>query len=238
MKARSLYPFMFLSVLLVFGCGSESAEPAAPEPARAAADSAEAEVQESATRPRILVLGNSLAAGYGLDPAQSYPARLQEMVDSAGWNFEVVNAGLSGETTSGGLRRIDWLLRQPVDVLVLELGGNDGLRGIPPDVTKQNLEEIIDKTRARYPQARIVLAGMQIPPNLGQDYTQRFREIYPEVARGKDVELIPFLLEGVGGVSTLMQADGIHPTAEGQRLLAENVWDVLAPVLRELRTEA
>lgn len=243
MKARSLYPLVFLWVLLLAGCEPNNAttDPSNPQSvsdtARGDAPVPELEITPSAT-PTILVLGNSLAAGYGLHPDQSFPALLQQKIDSLGWNFEVVNAGLSGETTAAGLRRIDWLLRRPVDVLILELGGNDGLRGISPDVTEANLNAIIDKTRARYPDVRIILAGMQIPPNLGQDYTRRFRELYPRIAEEKHVELIPFLLEGVGGVASLMQADGIHPTARGQEIVAENVWKVLQPILLDLLASA
>ncbi|WP_245772044.1 arylesterase [Rhodothermus profundi] len=179
----------------------------------------------------MLVLGNSLAAGYGLSPDEAFPAILQRKVDSLGWPVRILNAGLSGETSAGGLRRIDWLLRERIDVLILELGANDGLRGIDPEVTRQNLQGIIDKVRARYPEADIILAGMQLPPNLGPAYTAAFRALYPELARANNAYLIPFLLEGVGGVPELNQADGIHPTAEGQRIVAENVWRVLRPVL-------
>lgn len=185
----------------------------------------------------ILVLGNSLAAGYGLDPSQAFPALLQEKIDELGWDFEVINAGLSGETTAGGLRRIDWLLRSPVDVLILELGGNDGLRGIPPEVTRDNLRAIVKKTRERYPDVQIILAGMQVPPNLGETYTSAFRDLYPELAREESLHLVPFLLEGVGGVPDLNQPDGIHPTARGQQIVAENVWKVLKPVLETLRDD-
>jgi acyl-CoA thioesterase-1 len=154
------------------------------------------------------------------------------MIDSTGLPFRVVNAGVSGETTAGGLSRIDWLLRQPVDVLVLELGGNDGLRGTNPEASKSNLATIVERTRARYPEADILLAGMQMPPNLGQTYTARFREIYPELARELDLHLVPFLLENVGGVSRLNQSDGIHPTPAGHRLVAATVWRHLEPILR------
>ena len=186
----------------------------------------------------MLVLGNSIAAGNGLsDPGrQSFPARLQQRVDSLGWNVQVQNAGLSGETSAGGLSRVGWLLTQPVDVLVLELGGNDGLRGVDPSATKENLSAIIDTTVSRYPDARVLLAGMQVPPNLGQRYTQQFREIYPSIAQSYErVTLIPFILQGVGGVDSLMQDDGIHPTAQGHRRVTENVWTVLQPTLDSLR---
>lgn len=186
----------------------------------------------------MLVLGNSIAAGSGVDPDEAFPARLQQRVDSLGWNVNIINGGVSGETTAGGLRRIDWLLRQPVDVLVVELGGNDGLRGTDLSATRENLQAIIDKARAEYPDVRILLAGMQLPPNLGAEYTQRFRSLYPELAEANNVGLIPFLLEDVGGVDSLMQSDGIHPTAEGQHIVADNVWDELRPVLQSLRASA
>ncbi|MFQ5825410.1 MAG: arylesterase, partial [bacterium] len=172
----------------------------------------------------ILFLGNSLTAGYGLDPAQSFPSLIQQKIDTLGWNFEVINAGLSGETSSGGLRRINWLLNRKIDVLVLELGGNDALRGILVDITKKNLQSIIEETKSKYPNVKIVIAGMMAPPNLGQDYTSQFRSIFPELAEKNDALLLPFLLEGVGGNPELNLPDGIHPTAQGHKIVAENVW--------------
>jgi len=183
----------------------------------------------------ILCFGNSLTAGYGVEPSQAFPAVIQEKIDARGWKFRIVNAGLSGETTAGGLRRIDWVLQRPVDVLVLELGANDGLRGLPIERAKQNLQAIIDRTRSKYPDVRVVLAGMRVPSNLGREYTSRFRAIFPELAEANKAALVPFLLEGVGGVLELNLPDGIHPTSEGQKLVAENVWKVLEPVLEELR---
>jgi acyl-CoA thioesterase-1 len=187
--------------------------------------------QEQASRT-LLFLGDSLTAGYGIDPALAFPALVEERIEERDWPWRVVNAGLSGETSAGGLRRIDWLLRQRVDLLVLELGGNDGLRGIPPSDTRANLQGIIDRTLERYPEARIVIAGMQIPPNLGQPFTAEFRDLYPELAAANDATLIPFLLEGVGGVPDLNLPDGIHPTAQGHERVADNVWVVLEPLLR------
>ncbi|SHF41660.1 acyl-CoA thioesterase-1 [Fodinibius roseus] len=186
---------------------------------------------------RILFFGDSITAGHGIDKQEAFPALIQQKIDSLGWNFQAINGGLSGETSSGGLRRIDWMLRQPVSVFVLELGGNDGLRGIDPEVTKRNLQMIMNKVRAKYPDAAIVLAGMQVPPNLGSDYTGAFREIYPALAEQNKAELIPFLLEGVGGNDELNQSDGIHPTAEGHKVVAKNVWEVLKPILRQKRSE-
>lgn len=183
----------------------------------------------------VLFLGDSLAAGYGLQASQAFPALIQQRIDGLDWNFKVINAGLSGDTSAGGLRRIDWLLRGRVDVLVLELGGNDGLRGIDLASTRANLQGIIDKVKAKNPRVKIVIAGMMVPPNLGQEYTRRFQQMYPELARANQAVLIPFLLEGVAGDSKLNLPDGIHPTAEGHKLVAETVWKHLRPVLQELR---
>jgi len=184
---------------------------------------------------KILFFGDSITAGYGLDEEQAFPALIQERIDSLGWNFNVVNAGLSGETSAGGLRRVDWMLRQEFSIFVLELGGNDGLRGIDLESTKKNLEEIIEKVRNKKPDAKIILTGMQVPPNLGPDYTSQFQEMYPEIAEEKSVTLIPFLLEEVGGNPELNQADGIHPTAKGHKIIAETVWETLKPILQDMR---
>lgn len=188
--------------------------------------------EPSDAKQTIVVLGDSLAAGYGIDPSSAYPALLDQRIQAAGLPYRVVNAGVSGDTTAGGLRRLDWILKRPVDVLILELGGNDGLRGMAPSQTRSNLVSIIQKTRAARPLVRIVLTGMQMPSNFGADYTREFRELYPEVARRESVALVPFLLEGVGGVPSLNQADQIHPTAEGHRRVATNVWAVLEGVLK------
>ena len=187
---------------------------------------------KKAAAKTILFLGNSLSAGYGLDPELAFPALIQQKIDSLKWNFQVINAGLSGETSAGGLRRVDWLLQRRVDILVLELGGNDGLRGITLDLTKKNLQAIIDRVKAKYPAVKIVIAGMQVPPNLGPEYTAQFRTLYAELAKKNNALLSPFLLEGVGGDPKLNLPDGIHPTAEGHRLVAQNVWKVLMPLLK------
>jgi acyl-CoA thioesterase-1 len=188
----------------------------------------------SAPAKTILVLGDSLAAGYGLDPSEAFPAILQKRITAAGLNFTVVNAGVSGDTSSGGLRRIDWSLKRRVDVLLLELGGNDGLRGIPVGLTQTNLQAIIDRTREKYPHVEVILAGMQIPPNMGLDYTASFAKIFPELAKANQAALIPFLLEGVGGRPELNLPDRIHPTAAGHEIVADNAWKVLKPVLEKL----
>lgn len=179
----------------------------------------------------ILFLGNSLSAGFGIDPSQAFPALIQKKIEAEGLNYRVINAGLSGETSAGGLRRIDWLLRQRIDILVLELGGNDGLRGISVETMRQNLQGIIDRTRAKYPNVKIVIAGMQAPPNLGKDYTDAFKAVFPELAKKNRATLIPFLLEGVAGNPKLNLPDGIHPTVEGHHIIAETVWKTLYPLL-------
>ncbi len=185
----------------------------------------------AARRPAVLVLGDSLAAGYGIDPRQAFPALLQARVDAAGLDCEVLNRGVSGDTTSGGLGRIDWLLQRPCDVLVLALGGNDGLRGIPVETTEANLQAIIDRCRAARPGARILLAGMLAPPNMGREFTASFQALFPRLAQKNDLPLVPFLLEGVAGIPGLNQPDGIHPTAAGHEIVAENVWRCLEPLL-------
>ena len=183
----------------------------------------------------ILFFGDSLTAGYGIDPAYAFPSLIQEKIRANGWNFQVISAGVSGETTAGGLRRVDWVLQRPVDIFVLELGANDGLRGQPLENARENLQAIIDRVKSKYPQVRIVLAGMQIPANLGREYTARFRAIFPKLAQKNNAALIPFLLEGVGGVPRLNLPDGLHPTPQGHKMVAENVWQVLEPVLREMK---
>ena len=185
----------------------------------------------ASARKTVVVLGDSLAAGYGVDPSEAYPALLQEKIDSAGWNFEVVNAGVSGDTSADGLNRINWLLKRKIDVLILELGGNDGLRGVPASATETNLQTIINRVKQKYPRAQIVIAGMRMPPNMGEVYTTAFRKIFPALAERNQAALVPFLLEGVGGDPKLNQPDHIHPTPEGHRIVAENVWKILKPVL-------
>lgn len=234
MKFRALYLIGVLSVLPI-ACGTEdtSTDDARGEtPPVAMRDSVFSDVESG--EKIILFLGNSLSAGLGVDSDAAFPSLIQQKIDSLEWNFRVVNAGVSGETSSGGLGRIEWVLREKVDVLILELGGNDGLRGIAANVTERNLQEIVSKTRGVYPDAEIVLAGMQIPPNLGAEYTAEFRDIFPELARRNDIHLIPFLLDGVGGVDSMMQDDGIHPNTAGHRRVAENVWEVLSPILEDM----
>jgi acyl-CoA thioesterase I len=186
---------------------------------------------EKAKLKTIVFYGNSLTAGYGVDPSEAFPALVQEKIDALQLPYKVVNAGLSGETTAGGKGRIDWILRQPVNIFVLELGGNDGLRGIPIAETSRNLQAIIDRVREKYPDARIILAGMQVPPNMGRNYATAFRVVFQQLAAKNNLELIPFLLENVGGISSLNQGDGIHPNPQGHKIVAENVWRVLQGLL-------
>lgn len=192
----------------------------------------------SATKT-IIFFGDSLTAGYGLDdpPAEAYPARIQEKITSAKLPFRVVNAGLSGETSAGGLRRVDWILRQPVDIFVLALGANDGLRGIEPAVTRQNLHAILARVRAKNPSAQFVVAGMMMPASLGASYAREYAAIFPAVAKENDATLIPFLLENVGGRDHLNQPDRIHPTAAGHAIIAETVWEILQPLLERVAVE-
>jgi len=179
----------------------------------------------------IIFFGDSLTAGYGVDPDEAYPALIQKKIDEAQLPWRVVNAGLSGETTAGGLRRLDWILRQRVDIFVIELGGNDGLRGIAPANTRANLETMIARVRQRYPDAKVIIAGMQMPTNMGPEHRQAFAAIYPEIAEASGTLLIPFLLDRVGGDPRLNQPDGIHPTPEGHKIVAETVWRTLQPLL-------
>ena len=186
----------------------------------------------TATKKTIVFLGDSLSAGTGVKPQEAFPAIVEEKIRANGLPFEVVNAGLGGDTTAGGLRRIDWLLQREIDVLVLELGGNDGLRGLPVSNIKANLQAMIAKARAKNPAVKIVVAGMQMPPNLGGDYAEQFRKVFFDVARENDAVMIPFLLEGVGGTRELNQADMIHPNPRGHQIVADVVWKTLEPLLR------
>jgi acyl-CoA thioesterase-1 len=182
--------------------------------------------------PAVVFLGTSLTAGLGLDPDQAYPAVVQRKLDSAGFKYTVVNAGQSGESSAGALTRIDWILRQPPAIMVIETGANDGLRGQDPDSLKANIQQIIDRVKQQSPSTRIILAGMEAPPNLGAQYTSRFRQIFPSLAKANHLGLIPFLLDGVGGIDSLNQQDGIHPTEAGAKIVANNVWRVLRPELK------
>jgi acyl-CoA thioesterase-1 len=216
------------TLVAAIGCADGEHQPPA-----ASADSAAPAAAAASAAPVVLFLGTSLTAGQGVGEDEAFPALIQQKIDSAGLGFRVVNAGVSGETSAGGLRRLEWLLRQPIAVLVLELGANDGLRGQDVDSLEANLQTIVDRTTAADPGVTIVIAGMEAPPNMGRDFTARFRAVFPKLARANHAALIPFLLAGVGGVRALNQADGIHPTAEGHRIIAETAWRVLEPVLQQ-----
>jgi acyl-CoA thioesterase-1 len=186
----------------------------------------------SARAGTILFLGDSLTAGFGIEEGQAFPSLIKQKIEAEHLPFEVINAGVSGDTSAGGLRRLGWLLQRPIDIAVIELGANDGLRGLPVSAMKANLQSIIDQLKAKNPAVKIAVAGMQMPPNLGTEYARDFDAAFAEVAKKNNAALIPFLLEGVGGQMDLNQRDQIHPTAAGHKIVAENVWRVLAPLLR------
>ncbi|MES2065011.1 MAG: arylesterase [Bacteroidota bacterium] len=218
--------FILALTITVAGCGSKS------KPNDTTAQTDTTKTAAASSTKTILVFGDSLTAGYGLDDqSEAYPSVLQTKIDSAKLPYTIVNGGLSGETSAGGKGRIDWLLKQHVDVFVLELGANDGLRGIPVEETEQNLQTIIDRVKAKYPKAKLVMLGMQVPPNMGATYVTAFKEMFPKLATKNNMALVPFLLQGVGGVRTLNQKDGIHPTAAGAKILAANVWQVIKGIL-------
>lgn len=226
---RIIHPISKFAILLLFtgifaSCGSSS------ETKEAETSEVTDQQSQATTQKTILFFGNSLTAGYGIEQDDAFAGLTQARIDSLGLNYRVINGGLSGETTAGGLSRLDWFLEDEPAIFVLELGGNDGLRGILPSESKKNLLGIIDKVRAKYPDTKIILAGMQIPPNMGQDYTDEFKNIYPEVATEKNVTLIPFLLEGVAGDPDLNLPDGIHPTEAGHKIVFETIW----PYIKEL----
>jgi len=224
---------LFLSCLLAAACGPSDTQRTAPAPGSTDPDG-EGSIPRDA-RPAVVFLGTSLTAGLGITSDEAFPALIQERIDAAGLQLRVVNAGVSGDTSAGGLRRIDWLLREPVYMLVLELGANDMLRGQDVPAMRANLQAILARTREGHPQARLVVAGMQSAPNLGDLYARAFAESFESVARENGATLIPFLLDGVAAEADLNQPDGIHPTAEGHRMIAERIWPVLEPLLREAK---
>ena len=221
-----MFKWFLFSFILLTACNDKSSEKA-----ETTVTKEEQKVQVEKTK-NIIFFGNSLTAGYGLDPSEAFPARIQDRIDSLNLPYNVINAGVSGETSAGGNSRVDWILQQqPVDIFVLELGANDGLRGLPVEQTKKNLQAIIDKVKKTYPEAQIILAGMMLPPSLGLEYSASFGKVFPDLAKENNIPLIPFILEGVGGEASLNLQDGIHPTAEGHKILAENVWKELQKVL-------
>jgi acyl-CoA thioesterase-1 len=242
---RALWPRTPLVVAIcatAVACGAGSCWWNVERPAPSQAPSGQAAVPFPAdrstapARPKVVALGDSLTAGYGLLETQSYPALLQQRIDAEGYEFDVVNAGVSGDTSAGALRRLEWALDGEVRVLIVALGGNDGLRGLSVDDMKRNLAEIITRARAR--NVVVVLAGMEAPPNYGQEYATAFRSAFREVARRERVQLIPFLLDRVAGQSALNQSDGIHPNEQGTRIVAETVWSVLRPLLDQMASSS
>lgn len=225
MLRKHLMPVVVLLAILG-ACGNTK-----NETEKANTDTVATNASETEIKRNILFFGTSLTAGLGLDPSEAYPALIQNRIDSLKLPYNVINAGLSGETSAAGKSRIDWLLKQKIDVFVLELGANDGLRGIAVTETNKNLQAIIDAVKSKYPEVKLVMAGMQVPPNMGSTYANDFKEMFPKLATKNNMVLIPFLLDNVGGVPALNQPDGIHPTAEGGKILAENVWVKLKEVL-------
>lgn len=213
------------------GATPEPRTPSAVTAGGSAADSTPA-APAGGVRPRVLFLGTSLTAGLGLDPDSAYPQRLQRKMAEAGLDYEVVNAGVSGETSAGLLQRLDWVLQQPASVIVVETGANDGLRGQSVDATRATIGQVLDRIRRDRPSARVALVQMEAPPNFGREYTAAFHAMFPALAKEKGVTLLPFLLEGVAGYPRLNQADGIHPNDAGERIVTENVWRGLEPVLK------
>ncbi|MGJ3233374.1 arylesterase [Marivirga sp.] len=220
--------FIALTFILLTACGTNNkqAEKKSEKEERSEV------VEKKEERDNIIFFGNSLTAGYGVEAEEAFPGLIQKRLDSMDYDYNVINAGVSGETTASGLSRVEWVVkRQPVQIFVLELGGNDGLRGIEPEETNKNLRAIIDKVRAIHPEVKILLAGMMVPPNMGQNYAEQFQKLFPKIAEEKEVNLIPFLLKDVGGEKDLNLPDGIHPTPEGHKIVAETVWENLKPLL-------
>ena len=220
--------FCYFLMFILLGCGGKTSEKNVQEESNA---EAETTITSKNPEKKILFFGDSLTAGYGLEMGQAYPTLIQQRIDSLDLGYQIINAGLSGETTASGKNRLDWVLEDGISIVIIELGANDGLRGVPLNETESNLQAMVDMVRKKLPEAQIILAGMKIPPNMGPEYTSRFENIFPELAEKEHVHLIPFLLENVAGIPDLNQSDGIHPTVEGQKIVAENVWEVLRPML-------
>ncbi len=220
--------FCYFLIQLPLGCREKTSQKEKQKPTP---DEETAVTKATDADKKILFFGDSLTAGYGLEMGEAFPSVIQQKIDSLGLNYTVIHAGLSGETTASGKNRLDWVLEDDMDIVIIELGANDGLRGIPLTETASNLQAMVDQVQKELPNAKIVLAGMKIPPNMGPEYTAEFENIFPKLAEREQIALIPFLLEDVAGIPELNQADGIHPTEKGQKLVAENVWKVLKPML-------
>lgn len=236
MNTPQQLPIIFLkscyisAFFLLLSCGADTNKK--KETQTQSTPTTETQTPVKTSNKTLVFFGDSLTAGYGLDDVDdAFPGRIQQKIDSLALDYTVVNSGISGETTAGGKNRIDWVLNQEPSIFVLALGANDGLRGVPLNETKQNLQAIIDAVHQKYLSTKIVLAGMQLPPNMGPDYTSQFQALFPAIAKKNNIELIPFLLEDVGGIPSLNQADGIHPTEEGHQIMANTVWEILAPLV-------
>lgn len=231
MLRTKIMPLLILTAI-ISGCGNgQKKDVKAGKPAAQPTETGPGSTEASAKPQNILFFGTSLTAGLGVDPTEAYPALIQKKIDSLHLHYKVINGGLSGETSAAGKNRIGWLLKQPINIFVLELGANDGLRGLPLAETRNNLQAVIDRVKKKYPKAKMVMLGMQMPPNLGATYTAEFKALFSDLATKNNMTYVPFLLDGVGGVSKLNQQDGIHPTAEGHQILAQNVWSKLQGIL-------
>jgi len=224
------FSYFFIAFFLL-SCGQSKTEKATEEP-NATEQTEDTLATETATNS-ILFFGDSITAGYGLDDSEdAYPAVVQQKIDSLSLQYTVINSGVSGETTAGGKSRIDWVIKQNPAIFLLELGANDGLRGVALSETRANLQAIIDVVKDKSPETTIILAGMELPPNMGQEYTKGFKQLYVDLAEKNNIAFIPFILKEVGGVPSLNQADGIHPTIEGHKIVANTVWESLKPLLK------
>jgi acyl-CoA thioesterase-1 len=232
---NSLFISLAIACLMLFAtsCEGESTPNESNDQAKTAVttDDVPSKTTPVNKKKRIIFFGDSLTAGYGLEEQDAYPSLIQQMLDSLGFAYQSVNAGLSGETSAGGVNRVGWVAEQPMDIFVLELGGNDVLRGFDLATTKTNLQTIIDKVKTKYPDIKLVIAGMEAPPNMGEAYANEFRKIFRQLAEDNDAALIPFLLVDVGGIPELNLADRIHPNEEGHKIVAQNVWTVIEPLL-------
>ena len=227
MSLRSYYPLLIALSLVLFSCNSNEKA----SDGNLTKDTLATTVNSSESTQNILFFGTSLTAGYGLDPGEAYPELIQHQLDSLKLPYKAINGGLSGETSAAGKGRIDWLLKQPVSIFVLELGANDGLRGIAVKETTANLQAIIDRVKEKYPKAKLMLTGMEVPPNMGDKYAADFRAMFKLLAEKNNMTFLPFLLKAVAGIPKLNQKDGIHPTQIGQTIVAKNVWETLEPLL-------
>lgn len=229
MKSQNLLKFCyFLSFTAFIACGeSNKATNNSSQESQNISDS----IVQKQDKSSIVFFGNSLTAGLGVLPEESFPGVIAAKIDSLKLPYRIINAGLSGETTASGVNRLDWVLQEKPDIFILELGANDGLRGIPLEETRKNLEIMVEKVRTLNPEVKIIITGMQMPPNMGPEYTGTFKKIFPEIAKSQNILLVPFLLDGVGGIPELNQPDGIHPTPQGHKILAKNVWGILEPLL-------